>query len=411
MTRPPCGVLLAAVLFFTVLPATSKQTKRINKSLPRQWLLLALMAFSGLAAATEASVLAAPELNQAKTSIRHDGEEQNMSWFETLTGFREESPEQVRQNLVVEENRIRSLVNGKSYACGTLETPSLAELRQRVNAVASPSGRLKMLSTVGNIQTMHTDPANAGAMFQVASQFNLLEMVNPKVTPERGVAIYEQDRTQGPACAISAGAGTIYRNYFAPVNGQTGQSADNQIDCLADLGAALGNNDNRLFKMQNGYAIPTLPALEEISARLQKADAAELDRLRGLLRIGVHSGVEVTLNNAGHTVAQAYCSALPVAYSNISAVHWESFARLILEGAYEATICAAIISAQQTGCNRLFLTTLGGGAFGNDKNWILDAIRHAVTRYRHFEIEVYIVSYDSADPDILRLVEELNQQD
>ena len=62
-------------------------------------------------------------------------------------------------------------------------------------------------------------PENAGALFQVASQLNLLEMTGPEVTPEDGVTIYQDDRTQGPACAIAAGAATIYRNYFAPVGG------------------------------------------------------------------------------------------------------------------------------------------------------------------------------------------------
>ena len=66
---------------------------------------------------------------------------------------------------------------------------------------------------------MHRAPENAGTLFQVASQFNLLEMVSPTVTPEDGVTRYQHDRTQGPACAISAGAATIYRNYFAPVGG------------------------------------------------------------------------------------------------------------------------------------------------------------------------------------------------
>lgn len=342
-------------------------------------------------------------------STENDGGSK-MTWFESLTGFKEESPEQVRKKLVIEGNRLKSLVNGRSYICGTLTTPSLAELRQQVAAVASPAGRLKMLSIVGNVQQMHKDPANADAMFQVASQFNLLEMVGPQITPERGVGIYEYDRTQGPACAISAGAGTIYRNYFAPVNGKIGQTADNQIDCLADLGATLENNNNRLWKMQNGYALPTQAALTEISDLLQATDETERDHLRGLLRIGVHAQVEVTLNNAGHLVSQAYCSALPVAYSGISAPHWESFARLVLEAAYEATFCAAVINAQQTGCNRLFLTALGGGAFGNDKQWILDAIKRAATLYRQHDLEVYIVSYGSADPDVVRLIDELNQQ-
>ena len=54
---------------------------------------------------------------------------------------------------------------------------------------------------------MHGLPENRGALFQVASQFNMLEMVGPRVTPEEGVTRYEHDRTQGPACAMAAGRG------------------------------------------------------------------------------------------------------------------------------------------------------------------------------------------------------------
>jgi hypothetical protein len=52
------------------------------------------------------------------------------------------------------------------------------------------------------MRRMHRLPENAGALFQVASQFNLLEMVSPSVTPEDGVTRYQDDHTQGPACAI-----------------------------------------------------------------------------------------------------------------------------------------------------------------------------------------------------------------
>jgi hypothetical protein len=105
---------------------------------------------------------------------------------------------------------------------------------------------------------MHQSPENGGALFQVASQFNLLEMVSPSVTPEDGVTIYQNDRTQGPACAIAAGAATIYRNYFAPVAGHDGQTANRQFDGLTELGAALSEDLNQpveaLWKMQNGYS-------------------------------------------------------------------------------------------------------------------------------------------------------------
>ena len=62
----------------------------------------------------------------------------------------------------------------------------------------------------GDVRALHGAPEHANALFQVASQFNLLEMVGPEVTPEDGVTRYQGDKTQGPACAIAAGAATIY---------------------------------------------------------------------------------------------------------------------------------------------------------------------------------------------------------
>ncbi|MFZ1463734.1 MAG: hypothetical protein WAV60_06755, partial [Anaerolineae bacterium] len=271
-----------------------------------------------------------------------------------------------------------SHVNGRAMVHGQLETPTLGELRERVHASGYQSGKMSVREIVANVQQLHTEVANAGALFQVASQFNLLEMVSPDVTPERGVGIYDHDHTQGPACAIAAGAGTIYRNYFAMVNGQIGQSASNQIDCLADVGAALGNTAGRLWEMRNGYALASQRGLAEITHRLQASSERELDELRQLLRIGLQWNTQVTLDKAKHTVSQAYCSALPVTYSTHPAPLWAAFARLILEAAYEATICAGILNALSSGNKSVFLTLLGGGAFGNTTEWIMSAIQRAL---------------------------------
>jgi len=329
-------------------------------------------------------------------------------WFEELTGFTEESPQQVRTNITVAGNALKSLVNEKALVFGELETPSLAELRERVRSSEYKVGQISVREVVANVQHLHTDESNAGSLFQVASQFNLLEMVSPGVTPEHGVGIYENDRTQGPACAIAAGAGTIYRNYFAMVNGRTGQSASNQIDCLVDIGGALGNSENRLWEMRNGYALATQSGLVEIGQRLRAAGEDELDKLRQLLRIGIQWNTQVTLNGCKHLVSQAYCSALPVAYSDHSSSFWEEFARLVLEAAYEATICTAILNSIRNGNNRAFLTLLGGGAFGNQIEWIIGGLRRALNLYRHADLAVAIVSYGSSKPYIQDLVHQTN---
>lgn len=331
-----------------------------------------------------------------------------MTWFEELTGLREISPSQVRANITLRGETLTSKENGKVLACGRLETPTLAELRERVRTGEQRAGRITVREVVADVQALHRDVANANALFQVASQFNLLEMVSPNATPELGVGIYENDPTQGPACAIAAGAGTIYRNYFAPVNGQIGQSASNQIDCLADLGVALGNTGSRLWQMRNGYALASQDGLIEISTRLRASSENELDEFRKLLRIGLQWHTQVTLQGSTHQVSQAYCSALPVAYASQPAELWEAFARLVLEAAYEATLCSAIINWLHTGNNRVFLTLLGGGAFGNEPDWIIGGLRRALKLYADWNLEVVVVSYRRANRHVRQLVEEFS---
>jgi hypothetical protein len=332
-----------------------------------------------------------------------------MTWFENLTGCVEESPESVREHLFISERRLCSRLNGRSWLCGELETPTLAQLRERVRHSNRNLGPISVHEIVANVQHLHRDRANDNAVFQVASQFNLLEMTSPGVTPECGVGIYEDDFTQGPACAIAAGAGTIYRNYFADVNGRIGQTANNQIDCLSGIARLLDNSQQRLWQMANGYALPSAGGLEEINRKLENMDEAALDAVRQALQIGLHWDTQVTLDDASHTVSQAYCSAMPVAYTRHAQELWAPLAKLILEAAYEATICAAIFNAKRNQNNRLFLTLLGGGAFGNNPDWIMGAIRRSLELYCDSGLDVAVVSYGSSNRSVRRLVQEFPQ--
>ena len=247
-----------------------------------------------------------------------------MDWFEKLTGFQERDYDDTRAKLKVEGQRLRSLINDKEFCIGELELVSLETLRQRVTVAGELPGRLRVRVVTGDVRQMHRLPENAGALFQVASQFNLLEMISSGVTPEQGVTRYQHDRTQGPACAIAAGAATIYRNYFVPVNGSHGQNAKRQLDGLAGLGstlaAALNQPINALWEMKNGYALCTRSGLNSIGEHLSSLQTEQLDVLRGKLCVGIHRDVEVTEADGarGQLVSQVFCSALPVAYTGVS---------------------------------------------------------------------------------------------
>ena len=318
-----------------------------------------------------------------------------MSWFSDLTGIESETPQTVSEFLTIEGSCLISAANSKRFEVGRLTTPSLAELR---DAQTPLGGQISLQSVVADVQRLHLLPENAGATFQVASQFNLLEMAGPNFIPEMGVGLYQYDRTQGPACAIACGAGTIYRNYFAPVAGEIGQTAERQIDCLEDVGRALGQRESALWDMQNGYALLTPRGLATLEQRLQALSESEKDRLRSLLRIGLQSDTEVTLGNAGHRVTQVFCSAMPVAYGAGSPESWREIATLVLAAAYEATLLAAVENAARTGNNRVFLTLLGGGAFGNQPEWIADAILRALRLTSRAYLEVFLVSYGAPNP-------------
>ncbi len=329
-----------------------------------------------------------------------------MTWFNDLTGCVEESPESVRQQLLIDGRLLHSSLNRRSWLYGELETPTLAQLRDRVRCINRDRRPISVHEIVANVQHLHRDRANENAVFQVASQFNLLEMTSLGVTPECGVGIYEDDYTQGPACAIAAGAGTIFRNYFVDVNGCIGQTANNQIDCLSGIGRLFDNSHQRLWRMENGYALPSASGLEEINRKLESMDEAALDAVRQALQVGLHWDTQVPLDDASHTVSQAYCSAMPVAYTRHASELWAPLAKLILEAAYEATICAAIFNANRNQNNRLFLTLLGGGAFGNNPDWILGAIRRSLELYFDSGLDVAVVNFGASNRSVRRLVEE-----
>lgn len=324
-----------------------------------------------------------------------------MSWFSELTGCDEGRAGQVRERLYVAGDRLHSRVNGRSWGVGRLSVPTLAELRRAGREVLPRvAGAVQVDAVQADVRELIGDAHHAGTLFQVASQFNLLEMPHPHVTPDEGVTNYEHDHTQGPACAMAAGAATIYRNHFVPLGDPTGppvqigQTTERQIDCLAGMGAVLGQPPARLWSMRNGYAMASATGLQQVRQWLAAATPAQVDALRAALRVGVHEDVEVTRGRqTGHAITQVFGSAVPVSYSGQPAAAWEPFARCVLQASYEATLWAAVQNAARTGRRDVYLTLLGGGAFGNPVPWILEALDRALGAVQGAGLAVHVVSY------------------
>jgi hypothetical protein len=309
-----------------------------------------------------------------------------MTWFEALFGFPEATYDETRARFVLEGETLRSTANGRAFAVGRFTTPSLRELRAAARANGA-RGKLRVShEVIGDVLELHALPANEGALFQAASQLNCLEFAGPEEIPENGVTDYATDPTQGPACSLAAAAATVVRNYFVDVGGQRGQTASRQLNLLAEIQAHVGEAN---IEVRNGYTFSDRERLARVAERVAMFDR---DELMGSLRIGLHEDVAVTFARRfaeperPQLVAQAFCSALSCGYASGSLSDWEPIASLVLDAAYEATLLAAVA----TGRRRVWLTLLGGGAFGNDVAWIDRAITRALARADGFDLEVLV---------------------
>ena len=332
-------------------------------------------------------------------------------WQERLTGAKEthsmsayRAQFTLTQTLNRFDERAVTLTcpNGRRIHCGSFTTPSLQELIQHLPPVPMRTYdkarycKLKVSNIVtDDVGTMHRE--HPGALFQVASQFNTLEMTSENILPSFGVGIYERDRTQGPACAMAAGAGAVYRNYF---------TGDRQINCLADVALALGDQTrggdaaaglaSPLWSYENGYVFTKSAMNEPSFVKLYHECATNREAAKMQLRVGVQADTALTVDDALR-VTQVYCAALPVAYirrrvaeaprADFAVCEW--FAQLVLEGAYEATLAAAV----KYKCDKVFLTFVGGGVYGNEPQWIEDAIMGALYRFRAYPLDVQLVNF------------------
>ena len=251
-------------------------------------------------------------------------------------------------------------------------------------------------------------------------------MIHSNATPEDGITGYVFDHTQGPACALACAASTVWRNYFVTVEGETGQRADRQLNTLEDLQKRLPAG---LLNVRNGYS--SSPDVASLSRAVDALSEDAADDLRESLRVGVQWDAEVTDcresyakgpdgappgvaairpedratfgSRAGWATRRETCAPVTQVFSSALALgstrqlrEWRPLAQLILDAAYDACLCAARLNAARGGSRRVYLTLLGGGAFGNDIEWIVSAMRRALARHADSGLTVIVVEHGRA---------------
>ena len=350
------------------------------------------------------------------------------TWFSNLFGFHEinldlgVNTDRVRAQVTCSENKL-FCPNQRVYHIGKFTLPSVQELRENMNLyrVHNSNTSITFENICADVKDLHLDPSNADAIFQVASQFNCLEMVGPYVSPEEGIERYAADRTQGPICAMACAAGTFYRNYLVPLPNQCtpGQSEFAQVNTMRDIEMLLNNDENGYWVMKNGYLLPVdETSLERLTVML----AGRREEFLSALRVGVQDDTQVTSSSTGHRVSQVFSSAVPIAYDKITPPisstgvsreeSWRSLAELVLEATYEACIAVAALKAmeyraaggsQSSRRVSCYLTKVGGGVFRNRDSWIRSAIERALRIHHSMPVDVKLVHYGTIQSEYVGL--------
>nr|NLD41683.1 hypothetical protein [Actinomycetales bacterium] len=262
-------------------------------------------------------------------------------------------------------------VDGVPRAGGRFTIPTLGDLRIGVGGRArwgEPSFHLvvgrREINDVGALQAF----AAPGTFFQVASQFNCLESPDPRPV---AVMDYFSDHTQGPRAAISAFPGVLVRHYAAPE--------------LENPAARYIQGDERSLNLlegvlTSGSAVVTSGYLTSDSITDLEMTLAELNYGFNRIRIGLHENIEVmrganwdgTVDGErfiGQVCASTLAAGVYGGSREISATEIEIM-RVLLRAQY----LGAILGAGACGYQRLVLTLVGGGVFGNPPEVIQDAV-------------------------------------
>ncbi|HBL98959.1 TPA: hypothetical protein DDZ86_04950 [Candidatus Dependentiae bacterium] len=276
---------------------------------------------------------------------------------------------------------------------------------------------------------------NPGALFQIASTFNALEggMGNDGCGYGRRLEEMQFTPTQGESAALASMGAAIIRKYcLQPINFLNGLVKGKKVvmnkksgrDGLVwEVKKSLDSSDIEAIevgihsdvavtsgyygcfsKYLNGAFSIGNPDIKDRIAFLKDRNIVKKDREPFFV---FNTRIDLSNPNTLIRVDQLFTAALKVEKNGSRGLD-EKNARIVLEAAYQGTMYAAALRAIErssagvlVGRQKVFLTLVGAGAFGNEVSWIVDIFKKPWFEglIKEFGLEVYLVIYPSPRPD------------
>lgn len=348
----------------------------------------------------------------------------SFDWFKYIVGYDEETYKKIRDSSDKDPSITKGsdgnfyISNGsKEFCAGNFKLKSVGEMFSEFNS-ATPTDTTSMHDKVTlNIyfpapgsdmtefflklgvsglqvfaETDTTGTKKPKSMFQVASNFNGIEAVEESAPPESEefTTNYIYDQTQGPGASVSAGPAAIARVYAAFYNEgkrpyEWSQRGENQIKMLEDV--------SDYYRVTNGYVVNSENNVDLTKHHITEGDDTTINEVAKKVKLCVHTNVDVVFGaryyndddddvmavlKDPHRINQVFTAAMnlhqgPNGKANQILPDSPAKSRALLRAAYMGTYLSAI----NTGCEVLYLTLIGGGAFGNSIKIIFDEILNA----------------------------------
>ncbi len=275
-------------------------------------------------------------------------------WFSELMGFSESKWDFKTDSI---PSRVQSMMgNFNTVSVGKLITKAKKKSKDKSQSnilivTIRESMNMEHLFDTSSLQVS----GPKGAMYQVASNFNCIEVGSEMTNPFSGKFLTNlmSDKTQGPSAAAGAAAGAILR------------LAKHRKTPISLLKNVEGINDRNGKVYHDDIDIDIDIDFTKILIGLHTDVHATYDRRRNHFRY-YHSGP---------VIDQVFTSTC-ICNKELSSEVQEAF----LDAAYQGTYAAAIV---RNSC-KLVLTAIGGGCFRNNQEQIAQAICKAHKRFSPF---------------------------
>ena len=306
---------------------------------------------------------------------------------------------------------IMRCANGKKYMAGLFYAPSLKEILDQLQKEKVPMGRSTIVHITNKDASfyIHNDLGDC-EMMQAASQCNGLEMINPNVTPNKGIGVYRNDRTQGPAVAMAAAAGTFIRNYWLTrkLMGQFNSLYDYELSHI------------------NGYLLwGTSPndAYSQLANENHEFDI-RVPYMLYTQSVGYHSKkylADFQYHEDMKIIHQAYTSSAPVNYyrngGDNSTQYGNVFYLLVAE--YRSLIAMSLLLwsiDSKLGLNKnenptVDINLIGTGVFKNPVRLVTAAIRTAMLMFKQYRVDYRIHAFPNTLSDVRATLDETESVD